>query len=114
MAVIIKPKVIAKPKVPSGSVVSKPVQPGDVAKPWAAAALRMSAAGQHLDNSEIKKMMAEGPLDLYKNIQRRDALDSILAMLAASITSAALDCFSQAALSPPGHLQLRDLNLRHD
>ena len=35
-------------------------------------------------------MMTEGPLDLYKNIQRRDALDSMLAMLAAGITSANL------------------------
>jgi hypothetical protein len=106
--------VIIKPKVPFGSTVSKqPVQSGDVAKSMAAAALVISAAGQHVDDPEIKKMMTEGLLDLYKNIPRRDALDSMLAMLAASITSASLDCLSQAALSSPGNLQVRDVNLRH-
>ena len=55
----------------------------------------------------------EGPLDLYQNIQRQDALNSMLAMLAASIASASLDCLSQAAFLPPGNLKVRDLNLRY-
>jgi hypothetical protein len=106
--------VVKKPKVPFAVAVAKPpVQPGDVAKPMAVAALLMSAAGQHVEHPKIKKMMTEGPFDLYKNIQKRDALDSMLAMLAVSLTSASLDCFSQAALSDPGNLQIRDLNLRH-
>ena len=106
--------VIVKPKVPFGSTVSKhPVQSGDVAKSMAAAALVMSAGGQHVSDPDFKNMMTEGALDLYKNIPRQDALDSMLAMLAASITSASLDCLSQAALSSPVNLQVRDLNLRH-
>jgi hypothetical protein len=106
--------VLAKPKDRSATPVSKlPENPGDVAKPMAAAALVMSAAGQHVNDAKVKKMMTDGPLDLYQNIERRDALDSMLAMLAASVTSASLDCLAQAALCPPEHLQLRDLNLRH-
>jgi hypothetical protein len=106
--------VILKPKVPFPSAASKPpVQPGDAAKPMAAAALVMSAAGQHVDDPKFKEFMTKGPLDLYKNIPRQDALDSMLAMLATSITSASLDCLSQAALSAPGNLKVRDLNLRH-
>jgi hypothetical protein len=106
--------VIIKPKVPFATAVSKkPVQSGDVAKPMAVAALLISAAGQHVEHPKIKKMMTDGPFDLYKNIQKRDALDSMLAMLATSLTSASLDCLSQAALSNPANLQVRDLNLRH-
>ena len=75
------------------------MQPGDVAKPMAAAGLMLSAAGQHVDNLKIKSMMTAGSLDLYENIEKRDALDSMLAMLAVSLTSASLDCLSQAALS---------------
>ena len=77
--------VIIKPKVPF-AVSKKPVQPGDVAKPMAAAALVISAAGQHVDNLKIKSMMTAGALDLYENIEKRDALDSMIAMLAVSLT----------------------------
>jgi hypothetical protein len=106
--------VIIKPKVPFAGAVSKsPVQPGDVATPMAAAALALSAAGQHVDKPEIKKMMTEGAFRLYLNIEKRDALDSMLALHATSITNMSLDCYSQAALSAPNHLQIRDLNLRH-
>jgi hypothetical protein len=105
---------IIKPKVPfAGSVSKPPVQPGDVARPMAAAALALSATGQHVDKPEIKNMMTEGTFHLYQNIEKRDALDSMLAMLSCSITSASLDCLSQAALSDPKHLDIRDLNLRH-
>lgn len=104
--------VIIKPKVPF-AVSKKPVQPGDVAKPMAAAGLMLSAAGQHVDNLKIKSMMTAGALDLYENIEKRDALDSMIAMLAVSLTSASLDCLSQAALSAPCDLKVRDLNLRH-
>ena len=41
----------------------------------AAAALVMSAAGQHVANPKIKEMMNKGALDLYDNIQKRDALE---------------------------------------
>jgi hypothetical protein len=71
--------VIIKPKVPFAGAVSKsPVQPGDVATPMAAAALALSAAGQHVDKPEIKNMMTEGAFHLYQNIEKRDALDSML------------------------------------
>jgi hypothetical protein len=75
----------------------------------AAAALALSAPGKHL----VQKWMIEGPFDLYQNIQQRDALDSILAMLTTSLTSTSLDCLAQAANLPPGQAKLRDLNLRH-
>jgi hypothetical protein len=113
---IAKPKVpliIAKPKGPCATAVSKPpVQPSNVAKSMAAAGLMMSAAGKHVDDPAIKEMLTEGAFDLYKNIPKRDALDCILALHAASITSMNVDCLSQAALSPPDHLKIRDLNLR--
>jgi hypothetical protein len=58
-------------------------------------------------------MMIKGPLDLYENIEKQDALDCMIAMIAASVASASLDCLSQAAHSSPGALKVRDLNLRH-
>jgi len=101
-------------KVPFAALSKPPVvHHGEVAKPMAAAALVMSAAGQHVDNPEIKNMMTEGALHLYENIEKRDALDSALSMLFCSITSASLDCLAQAANSDPKHLQIRNLNLRH-
>jgi hypothetical protein len=105
------PVTIAKPKVPL-IIAKPPVQPSNVAKSMAAAGLMMSAAGKHVDEPAIKEMLTEGAFDLYKNIPKRDALDCILALHAASITSMNVDCLSQAALSPPDHLKIRDLNLR--
>jgi hypothetical protein len=50
MSVIIKPKVLF-----AGAVSKKPVQPGDMAKPMAAAGLMLSAAGQHVRQPQNKK-----------------------------------------------------------
>jgi hypothetical protein len=113
------PVIIAKPKVPLTIVKPKPSappvskQPGDVAKPMAAAAMVMSAGGKHVDNAKIEGMLNKGALDLYDNIQKGDAIDSMLAMLSVGITSASLDCLAQAALTSPGNLQVRNLNLGH-
>ena len=88
---IAKPKVpltIVKPKPSEPPVSKQPVQSGDVATPMAAAAMVMSAGGQHVADPEIQQMMRKGALDLYDNIQKRDALDSMLAMLSVAITSA--------------------------
>ena len=107
---------IPKPKVPStGTVAPKLSEQPELPKydHMAAAALALSAPGKHFEKLAIQKRMMEGSFDLYQSIQQRDALDSILAMLATSLTSASLDCFAQAANLPPGQAKLRDLNLRH-
>src|SRR4249920_2673267 len=121
MSVIIKkPKLssagsLDEKKVPSTGPVEQKL-PEKPKKPkyqgMAAAALLMSAPGQKVSDPEFKEMLALGPLDLYANIQTKNALDSVLAMLLTAATSASLDCFAQAANLPPEQGKLRDLNLR--
>ena len=57
---IAKPKVpltIVKPKPSEPPVPKQPIQSGDVATPMAAAAMVMSAGGQHVADPEIQQMM---------------------------------------------------------
>ena len=96
MSVLIKPKFpsagsLDEKKVPSTGPVDqklseKPKKPKYQA--MAAAALLMSAPGQKVSDPEFKEMLALGPLDLYANIQTKNALNFVLAMLLTAATSA--------------------------
>ena len=83
--------------------------------------LVMAAPCQHVGDiqtkggMQIKGMMTDASYDLYKELNRNsgDAPESILSLLAVSVTNATLDCLAQAARLPTEQHQLRDLNLRH-
>jgi hypothetical protein len=118
MAVIIKPKVplagsVEQKKDPSSvdqKLAKKPKKPKY--QGMAAVALLMSAPGQKISDPKCQEMLALGPLDLYANINAKNPLDSVLAMLLTAVTSASLDSFAQAANLPSGQAKLRDLNLQ--
>ena len=117
MAVIIKPKVpsagsVEQKKDPTTvdqKLAKKPIEP--TYQGMAATALLMSAPKQKVSDPEFQQTLALGPLDLYANINAKNPLDSVLAMLLTAVTSASLDSFAQAANLPPGQAKLRDLNL---
>jgi len=78
----------------------------------------MTAPGRWKDgerNSLADNRLAAGAVDLYLQLSPTpdDAIESVLSMLAVSVTSASLDCLTQAASTPPDQLERRDINLRH-
>lgn len=73
----------------------------------------LSAPGHYLQDPRVKDRMMDGACDLYRELHPKDAVDSILAILAVSVTNASLDCLSQAARVSPEYLQHRGMNLKH-
>src|SRR5262245_43565987 len=76
-------------------------------------ALLLSSAGKYLGIDKVDDDMNQGVLDLYNKINKGDAIDCMLALHAASITSMSANCYSQAALCSPNDVRIRDLNLRY-
>jgi hypothetical protein len=80
----------------------------------ATAALCLSAPAKQFQGSEgMSKLMMEGAVDLYHEMQPRDAIDAALGMVMTALTSGTLDCFAQATNLDPQHVKLRDINLRY-
>lgn len=99
------PKTPKKPAVPAGDEPTYELM--------AAAHLIAAAPGRYLKNTPLKAEMAGATCDFYQRLDSQDARDSVLALLAVTVTNASLDCFALAARVPPDNLPVRELNLRH-
>ena len=103
-----------KPKEPVAASSTEPAVPngGDQSYELMAAAHLIAAApGRYLKNTQFNAAIGGATYDLYQRLAPRDAHESILALLAVSVTNASLDCLAQAARVPPDNLPVRELNL---
>jgi hypothetical protein len=104
-----------KVKVPAPASDRKPdVQPSGQPKYeyMVAAHLIAAAPGRYLKNTRLEDSLSGATYDLYERLAPRDAHDSILCLLAVTVTNASLDCHALAARVPPDYLEVRELNLR--
>jgi hypothetical protein len=77
----------------------------------AATHLIAAAPGRFLKNTEFKDTLGGASYGLYERFAAKDAHDSVLSLLAVSITNASLDCLALAARIPES-LPDREVNLR--
>ena len=66
-----------------------------------------------MKNSKLEASVGRATCDLYERLAPRDAHESILSLLAVSVTNASLDCLALAACVPPDNVPVRELNLRY-
>ena len=64
------------------------------------------------NDEENQWKLRDGAVALYRGLEPRDAIESILARLAVAVTNLTMDCFYRAAQCDQA-LPARDLNLRH-
>jgi hypothetical protein len=64
------------------------------------------------NDEENQWKLRDGAVALYRGLEPRDAIESILARLAVAVTNSTMDCFYRAAQCDQA-LPARDLNLRH-
>ena len=72
-------------------------------EPFAVAHLTLTAPAQYLEHGEVRKLISNAAVDLYRGLAPQDSLDALAATLAVSVSNASLDCLAQAARVDPRH-----------
>ena len=58
---------------------------------------------QYIEHGEVRKLISNAAVDLYRGLAPQDSLDALAATLAVSVSNASLDYLAQAARVDPRH-----------
>ena len=86
-------------KASEGNSPSRRTQKYDL---LAATQCARTAPWQYVENEGVNETLSKASLDLYEGLEPQNASEAALSMLTAALTSASLDCFSQAARASIG------------